>query len=102
MKKATISWTSPVVRELGEVFDPATELLHMEVHLSADGGVNFGLLDNVVFPQESLPQADLIPGEWIFRLIAVDVDNEPSAPVDTSVQVLSAPGGPTNIQIVLN
>ena len=86
MKNVRIAWDLPTTRESGLTLDP-TDIAYVEVFLSADLGVNFVSLNQVIPPTVDLFVPDVDIGDWIFRLVVVDTADKQSVAVDTPVNV---------------
>lgn len=102
VKTAVVTWQLPTSRESGGPLDIA-DIQHVEVSLSADLGVNFSILGNVTplaAQERTIP--DLVDGDYVVRLVVVDVNGLRSANVDTSFLIdTSAPGTVTNVVVDL-
>lgn len=94
MANARLTWTWPTQRELGEVLDQS-DILHLEINMSADGGANFsGLAQVPPVAGESTVEhvvSDLNPGTYIFRAVVVDTDNRRSGVAEAGDSILSPP-----------
>ena len=93
MKNALLTYNLPTTRTSGQDA-PVTEIRHVEISLSADLGVNFGVLSNVtpflpdgVTPLRELFVPDLEIGDWVFRFVVVGNDDTRSADLDFPVLV---------------
>lgn len=99
MKNANVTWTDPTELESGRPLS----LDHVRVELSADLGVNFGLLDDVVAGTEELYIPDLEDAEYVVRLTAVAADGRESAPVTANFIIDNSDPKPvTNVQVELS
>ena len=99
-KNVNVSWDLPTTRESGLPLDPA-DIQHVEVSLSADLGTTFTFINNIAPPATDITVPDLDIGDWIFRLVVVDVNNRRSVDVDTPVNVTDEtnPTGVVNVQV---
>ena len=103
MADAQINWILPTTRREGGAL-PESEIKHVVVQLSLDGGTNFALVDNIAPPEVSIPVADLDFGDWIVELTVVDTNDQPGAPLNTPFQIKdsSPPGQVTNVTVDLS
>ena len=91
MSTATLRWTWPTNRVLGEAL-PLAQIQHLEISMSADAGDNFSGLAQVPPPATDLLVNDLAPGTYIFRAVVVDTEGRNSSVEEiTSETILSAP-----------
>ena len=98
MANVRLTYNLPVARVDGKAL-PLSEIKHVEVFISADGGANFGKLRDVLPPATEYVQTELEAGLWVFRLIVVDTLDQRSAAVDVSVTIVPAlPNPVSNVQ----
>lgn len=99
-KNVNVAWDLPTTRESGLPLE-VDEILHVEVFLSADLGQTFTPINNIEPPTTEITVPDLDVGDWIFRLVVVDVDGRRSTNVDVNVNVPdeTAPGGVINVRV---
>jgi len=86
MKNLLISWELPIERELGGVLD-VTEIAHVAVAGSANGGVDYAPLGNIAPPDLNVAVNDVAFGDWIFRFITVDTNGAQSSGLEVPYTV---------------
>lgn len=72
--------------------------------MSADGGANFGEIDQVPAPTAEVLVRELEPGTYNFRFIVVDLQATPklSEPVDAVASIeAAAPNGISNVVVTI-
>jgi len=107
-KTATVSWTWPTQRSEGGNL-PLDEIAGMEVSLSVAPEAPFTVFPDLVppvvgEPTASFAQTELGTGDYIYRLVCVDIIGQRSAPVlDTPFNVPdeSAPNPPDTVTVTL-
>ena len=85
-----VNWQLPTTRASGAPLDPA-DIDFVEIAASADGGANYGVLQNVAPPETQLTVPDLEDGEWFFRGVVVDQDGRRSDPLSGSITLDTSP-----------
>lgn len=101
MANVRVQWSLPTTRESGRALDP-TDIRHVRIEISADGGANFGLIgDFTPDVLETLVQ-DLDFGTWTFRGLVADTKGRVSQPVVRSVEIAdNSPPGPFDLTLEL-
>jgi hypothetical protein len=101
MSTATLNWTIPTVRADGAPMD-ISEVSHVAISMSADGGANFGPESNVLSTDPQTFVVDsLVPGNYIFRAVVVDTDGRRSGDADQVGNVLAPPGVITDLSVII-
>ena len=104
MNNALVKWTLPTVRQGGGTLRPS-DIDKTEVSISGDAGGNFALFANVspAGPQQAII-SDLDPGDYIFRIVVVDVTGQKGTATDLSGTVAddSAPGAVTDASVTFS
>jgi hypothetical protein len=95
MADVRVRWAYPTQRSDGSNL-PLSDIRHLRLELSADGGQNYGVLRNVTPPTEEYVQTELTFGEWFFRGTIVDRFGQDCPPNQVrvgSIVVMPAPPG---------
>lgn len=93
MGDATARWELPTVRQSGLPMDPA-DVKHVEVALAVVGGP-YSPLEIVAPPKLDHLIPDLSPGDYLCRLVAVDLDDERGAETELPFNIPDeTPPGP--------
>lgn len=85
-KNVNIAYTLDLTRVSGLPL-AIEEVAGVELHLSANNGVDFGIVTTILpsVGNHTVPELEI--GTWVLRLIVVDTEGRKSTPVDTSVDV---------------
>lgn len=103
MSDIRIKYQLPTTREDNKPL-PVSQISHVLVLMSADGGANYGEIDQVPAPTAEVLVRELEPGTYNFRLIVVDLQSTPqfSDPVDVQKLIAAAPpNGVTNVVVTV-
>lgn len=103
MSDVRINYKLPTTREDNKPL-PVSQISHVIVLMSADGGANFGEIDQVPAPGTEVLVRELEPGTYHFRFIVVDLQATPklSEPVDAQATVeAAAPNGITDVVVTV-
>lgn len=96
MANVSASWALPTV---GANQRP---IKHVIVELSADGGANFSLVQNVLATvSQQVSVSDVEPGSYQFRHTVEDISGAKGSPVVTPFTVVAVqpPGSVANVQV---
>ena len=98
MKDVTISWGfQPIADNPG-----GTVIQRVQVEISADAGVTFTKLGDVIPPDNSLFIQQLDVGQYIARCIVIDVDDVVTQTVDTPFEVVDVSAPSQIVNVVVN
>jgi len=99
----TLEWDLPVTRESGNPLSQS-EIGHVIIELSADGGSNFTEI-NTKSPAEEqkVMVPDLEVGDWVFRLTVTDISGRSGQPhlEPFVIPDEAPPGSVLNVRVTL-
>jgi len=103
MGDALARWEHPTKRQSGLPMDPA-DVKGTEVSLAVAGGP-YSVLEPLVPPatlQHPIP--DLSPGDYLCKLVSIDMENDPGTPVELPFNVAdeSPPGPVENASVTVS
>lgn len=93
MADVTVTWVLPTTRESGRPLK-IEDIDRVVLELSADGGANFGAVDEFPSSVTETVLVEMEPGEWFVRGYVRDTKGRKSQPVTRSI-VIEDPSPPS-------